>query len=164
MLADAFGRVREVVDDVVDGLDAEALAFRPDAEANSIAWLVWHLSRIEDAQVAELADREQVWFADGWCERFDLPLEPGSTGYGHSAEDVAAVQVEDPALLAGYQAAAAEACVDFVTGIEASELDRIVDRRFTPPVSVGVRLVSIVDDALQHAGQAAYVRGLLDRR
>jgi hypothetical protein len=149
---------------VLDGLDASALAFRPDPDANSIAWLVWHLTRVQDDHVAGVAGTDQVWTAAGWCERFGLPFPPGEIGYGQSSEEVGQVQVGDAALLRDYHRAVHERTVEYVRGVEASDLDRIVDRRWDPPVTLGVRLVSVVDDCLEHAGQAAYVRGLHERR
>jgi hypothetical protein len=160
LLVDAFGRIRESVHGAVEGLDEAALAHRPAPAANSIAWLVWHLTRIEDDHVAGVSGAQQTWTADGWAERFALPFAPGATGYGHGAAEVAAVRA--PAgLLLGYHDAVHAATVRALAGIGAADLDRVVDRSWEPPVTAGVRLVSVVADCLQHAGQAAYVRGLL---
>lgn len=159
LLADAFGRVREVVRGAVDGLSVDELAMRPDGHANSIAWLVWHLTRIQDDHVADVAGTSQAWH-EGWADRFALPFGPDATGYGHSAREVAAVRV-DAALLTGYHDAVCERTLAYVDGLADADLDRIVDERWDPPVSLGVRLVSVIGDDLQHAGQAAYVRGSL---
>jgi uncharacterized damage-inducible protein DinB len=164
VLADAFERVREGVRRVTDGLGAEALAYRPDPDANSIAWLVWHATRVHDDHVSEIAGADQIWVADGWAERFDLPFDPADTGYGHSSEQVGAVRPDGPALLVGYHEAVAERTFAYLQTVDAADLDRIIDDRWDPPVSVGVRLVSVVDDQTQHLGQAAYVRGMLERR
>lgn len=164
VLADAFQRVREGVQRVTDGLDAEALAYRPDAEANTIGWLVWHLTRVHDDHVSEIAGRAQAWHDDGWADRFDLPLDPADIGYGHSSEQVGAVRPAEPALLVEYHETVAERTLAYLDTVDAAELDRIIDDRWDPPVSVGVRLVSVVEDQLQHLGQAAYVRGLFERR
>ncbi|PVG84530.1 hypothetical protein DDE18_02700 [Nocardioides gansuensis] len=163
VLADALTRVREQVPAVVDGLDEDDLAWRPDPDANSIAWLVWHLTRVADDHVAEVAGTEQVWTSDGWYERFGLPFPAAAHGYGHSSAEVAAVRVPSD-LLAGYHHAVAEAVLAYVGTLTPSDLDRVVDERWDPPVTLGVRLVSVVNDATQHIGQAAYVRGLLERR
>jgi uncharacterized protein DUF664 len=163
LLVDAFGRIREVVHRVVDGLTPEQLAFRVDPEANSIAWLVWHLTRIQDDHVSDAAQAEQAWTSQGWVERFGLPFDPLATGYGHRAADVAAVQVESGALLVGYYDAVHQQTVRYLERLEDVDLERIVDRSWDPPVTLGVRLVSVVADDLQHAGQAAFVRGVLLR-
>lgn len=164
LLTDAFGRVREITRNVVEGLDADALAERLDADANSITWLVWHLTRVQDDHIADVADREQRWTADGWFERFGLPLPPGDIGYGHSSADVAAVRVSDPELLVGYHQAVHEQTVDYIAGITDSDLDTVVDESWDPPTTLGVRLVSVVGDTMQHAGQAEFIRGILLRR
>jgi hypothetical protein len=164
LLLDAFGRVHEIVHFVVDGLTPDDLAHRPDADANSIVWLVWHLTRIEDDHVADLAGREQVWTANGWRARFDLPFPASATGYGFSTEDVGAVRVDAPELLVEYHDAVHDLVVRYLESIDAAELDRVVNTSWDPPVTAGVRIVSVLADALQHAGQAAYVRGLIERR
>ena len=163
LLTDAFARVRGIVHQAVDGLTPDQLTFRPDADANSIAWLVWHLTRIQDDHVADAAASEQVWTSQGWANRFGLPFHASATGYGHSSSDVAAVAPASGDLLTGYHDAVYDAAVNYVRGITDSDLARIVDERWDPPVSLGVRLVSIVSDSLQHAGQAAYIRGLIER-
>ncbi len=164
LLIEAFGRVRDVVHDVVEGLTHDDAVYRPDRDANSIAWLIWHLTRIEDDHVADLAGVEQVWTADGWSDRISLPFDTSATGYGFDSDDVAAVRCDPPSLLVGYHDAVHENTVRYLERVDAAELDRIVDTSWDPPVTAGVRIVSVLSDALQHAGQAAYVRGLLDRR
>jgi hypothetical protein len=161
LLTDAFERIVEGGRDVVDGLDDDQLTWRPRPDANHIAWLVWHLARIQDDHVADAAGLEQVWTAQGFHDRFGLPFEPGDTGYGHRSEQVA--QVRAPAdLLAAYLAAVHEQTTAYLATVSPDDLDRVVDDRWDPPVTLGVRLVSVVNDDSQHLGQAAYVRGLLD--
>jgi uncharacterized damage-inducible protein DinB len=164
LLADAFGRIRGVVHRAVDGLTAEELALRVDPGANSIAWLVWHLTRIQDDHVAGVAQAEQVWTSRGWVERFGLPFDPGDTGYGHQADEVAAVRVDSGELLVGYHDAVHEQTTRYVERLGEADLARVVDRSWDPPVTLGVRLVSVIADDLQHAGQATFVRGILQRR
>jgi uncharacterized damage-inducible protein DinB len=163
LLSDAFGRIRETVSDVLDGLTTEKLAARLDSEANSIAWLVWHLTRVQDDHVADVAGTEQVWTSSGWAERFALPLDISDTGYGHRPDQVAVV-VADADKLLGYHDAVYEQTLRFVRDLTDPDLDRVVDKRWDPPVTLGVRLVSVIADDLQHAGQATYIRGILERR
>jgi len=163
LLADAFGRVHEVVHEVVDGCTAEDLVARLDGEANSIAWLVWHLTRVQDDHVAAVAGGEQAYTAKGWAQRFAFPFDISDTGYSHGSAQVAAV-VADGETLLGYHDAVFDATLRFVRHVTDGDLDRIVDDNWDPPVTMGARLVSVIADDLQHAGQAAYVRGiLLDR-
>jgi hypothetical protein len=163
LLVDSFGRVQGVIHAVVRGLTPEQLAFRVDSDANSVAWLVWHLSRIQDDHVADVAGTEQVWTAQGWMDRFGLPFEPWATGYGHTSDDVAAVKPDSDLLLGYYDAVHAQT-IRFVERITDGDLNRIVDESWDPPVTLGVRLVSVIDDDAQHAGQAAFVRGIVLRR
>jgi len=163
LLVDTFERIRDAVHPAVNGLSADELAFRPDPESNSIAWLVWHLTRIQDSHVAGLADSEQVWMANGWAERFSLPFDASDTGYGHDPDAVAAVTA-DANMLLGYFEDVHERTLGFLVSVREPDLARVVDERWDPPVTMGVRLVSVIADDLQHVGQAAYVRGIVQRR
>lgn len=163
-LTDSFLRIRALVEDTLDGLDDEALTWRPDPEANTIAWLVWHLTRIQDDHVAAVTGREQVWTADTWGERFGLEATAKDLGYGHSTEEVARIRPEDARTLLEYHDQVAERTLADLVGMSAEELDRVVDASYDPPVTAGVRLLSVVSDCLQHIGQAAYVRGMHERR
>lgn len=157
-----YDRIPPLVEAVVAELDADRLAARPDPEGNSVGWLTWHLARVQDHHVAELLDVDQV-YVGGWAERFGLPADPGDIGYGHSAEQVAAVRAEGPDVIVGYLDAVMDRTRELLGGLTSDELDRVVDEHWEPPVTLGVRLVSIADDSLQHVGQAAYLRGLLER-
>jgi hypothetical protein len=163
VLVDAFGRVREAVVEVVEGLTPEQLTYRVDNQANTIAWLIWHLTRVQDDHVSDVRGAEQVWLSDGWMERFDLPFDPMETGYGQTSDDVAAVRVDSGDLLIGYYDAVHDATVGYVRTLTDDDLDRIVDEAWDPPVSLGVRLVSVIADDLQHVGQAAFIRGVVER-
>jgi uncharacterized damage-inducible protein DinB len=167
LLADAFGRIRETVHEVVGGLTPGQLAFRPDNGSNSIAWLVWHLTRIQDDHIADVAGTGQVWTAgvsgSTWADRFGLPFGVSATGYGQGSEAVAAVQVRSGELLTGYYDAVHEETLTYVEGLTGADLDHVVDKAWDPPVTLGVRLLSVISDDLQHAGQAAYLRGIIER-
>jgi hypothetical protein len=163
LLEDAFGRIGALVDRVVHGLDPEELGYRVDGETNSIAWLVWHLTRIQDDHIADAAGVEQVWTAQDWLGRFGLPFGPKATGYGHSSADVAALGGVASELLAGYHHAVAEQTAQFVRGLDEADFARVVDEGWDPPVTLAVRLVSVISDDLQHVGQAALVRGIAER-
>ena len=157
---DFFERILENGLAAVDGLTDEHLAHRIKPDANSIAWLIWHAARVQDAQLAQAAGTEEVWFSQGWVERFDLDIDPADHGYGHTSEQVGKVRAP-AALLAGYLRAAHEATVAYLRTVTEADLDEVIDRSWDPPVTRGVRLVSIADDDAQHVGQAAYLRGLL---
>jgi uncharacterized damage-inducible protein DinB len=164
VLTDSFERVREAVHQATDNLSPDEILFRVDDGSNSIGWLVWHLTRIEDDHVAAVAGREQDWLARGWADRFGLPYEKQAHGYGHSSADVAAFTVGSAELLVGYHDAVHARTLEYVAGLTDADIDRVVDSRWDPPVTLGVRLVSVIADGLQHAGQAAFIRGIVERR
>jgi len=165
LLVDGFGRIRENVADVLSGLTPEQLTYRVGPEANPVSWLIWHLTRVQDDHVAAAFGVDQVWSAGSWAKRFGLPAGMMEHGYGHSPSQVASVAAATasaPALLEYHEATYAQS-VKLVSEVADDDLDRVVDTRWTPPVTLGVRLVSVLDDDMQHVGQAAYVRGLLPR-
>jgi hypothetical protein len=159
LLVDTFGRIRELYVDLPDGLDIEAAHRRPGGSGNPIVWLLWHTARVQDDHVAGVSGGEQAWHA-GWAERFDLPFEPHDIGYGHSPSDVELVRVERLQDLVDYHEAVHRLTLEYLDGVDSAELDRIIDRHWDPPVTAGVRLVSLLGDCLQHLGQGAYVKGL----
>ncbi|MFJ9363643.1 DUF664 domain-containing protein [Nocardia sp. NPDC101769] len=164
LLVDSFGRIKENVHGAVAGLTPVELAARPDGDSNSIAWLIWHLTRVQDDHIADVAGLEQVWTAQGWVKRFDLPFDDSATGYAHSSAEVARLDGVSADLLLGYFDAVHDQTIGYVSTLTDADLPRIVDTRWDPPVTLGVRLISVVDDDIQHSGQAAYIRGMLLRR
>jgi uncharacterized damage-inducible protein DinB len=164
LLIELYDRIPPLVSGVADGLDAADLQWRPSPEANSIAWLLWHLIRVQDHHISEVRETPQVWTTGDWSSRFHLEPDPRNTGYGHSADDVATVRPDGPEALTSYCDAVTSRTRTFLAGLDEPALDRVVDKRWDPPVTLGVRLVSVAEDDIQHAGQAAYVRGLLLRR
>ena len=163
LLIDGFGRVRETVQQAVSGLDEDQLAHRPDRDANSIAWLTWHLTRVQDDHVADAAGGHQLWIAGGWVERFGLPFDVGAIGFGQTSEEVGRMRATAD-MLTAYQDAVHRSTVDYLRTLREEDYDRVVDEHRDPPVTLAVRLVSVLDDTTQHAGQASYVRGLVERR
>lgn len=160
LLRDLFTRQVEHVDDLTENLTDDVAYYRPTPEANTVTWLIWHTARMQDAQVCDIAGMEQVWFRDGWVDRFGLDLPRDAHGYGHTPDEVAKVRAP-AALLAGYYRAVHKLSLEYVASVSEDELARVIDKRWTPPVTASARLVSIIDDAAQHLGQAAYIRGLV---
>jgi uncharacterized damage-inducible protein DinB len=162
-LLELFGRLPELVRDAVEELTAEQLRWAPAPGANPVGWLVWHLTRVQDHHIAEILGEDQVWVGGDWADRFGLTPDPDNIGYGHTPDEVAAVRPRDWQCLVDYYGAVAERTTAFVRGLADEDLDRVVDKRWDPPVTLGVRLVSVADDDAQHVGQAAYLRGLIAR-
>ena len=162
LLLEIYDRIPPLASDAVDGLDAEGLVRQPSPGANTIGWLIWHLARVQDHHISELTGDDQLWESGDWAASFGLDPDPSNTGYGHDADEVRAVRPESAGALVDYLAATHERATTFLAGLTPDALDEIVDRSWDPPVTLGVRLVSVADDCLQHVGQAAYVRGLLD--
>ena len=161
MMLEMYGRIPPLVREVLDGLPPDALVARPGPKANTIAWLIWHLTRVQDHHISDILKTDQLWVGGDWAERVGLDPDPDNTGYGHSEDDVAAIKPRDPSILEAYLESVQARTVAMLEHLSPEDFDRIVDRRWDPHVTMGVRLVSIADDSLQHVGQAAYIRGLL---
>ena len=164
LVIDGLARVEEDLRRALEGLSAEQLAFRPAEHSNSIAWLAWHLTRVEDDHVSELAGRPQAWIEEKWHERFGRRADSNDTGFGYSPEQVARIRPESAQVLVDYYAAVHRRSLEYLETVTCEAMDRVIDTRWDPPVTVGVRLVSVVNDCTQHVGQLAYVRGLLENR
>ena len=163
VVVEALGRIQRIVSMSLEGLTAEQLAYRPTDQANSIAWLAWHLSRVQDRHLSDLAGREQAWIADGWHARFDKPADPTDTGQRYTPEQVAAIRPQDPQLLLDYYNAVHQRTVEYLQTLSPADLDRELNEpQWNPLPTVGVRLVSVIADNLQHAGQVAYLRGIVE--
>lgn len=161
LLADGYGRVLEYLENVLNGLSEDDLNWQPRHDCNSIGWLAWHLTRQQDAQIASLMGEEQLWIKEGWHSKFDRPADPKDSGFGHSPEQVAAFKSPDVRTLLDYHRAVLERSKSYFLTLTKDDLDRELDEPwYQPRPTVGVRLISIMDDAVMHAGQAGYVRGL----
>jgi uncharacterized damage-inducible protein DinB len=163
ILVDAITRVKETSARAAKGLTPELLEARVDPEANTIGWLLWHIGRVQDAQVSDVAGTEQLWTSAGWMGRFALPFAASETGYAHSVEEVGQVKGVTADLFVDYIAAVCDRTIEYLGTLSDADLDRVVDTRWTPAVTLAARLVSVVSDDLQHAGQAAFIRGVVER-
>jgi uncharacterized damage-inducible protein DinB len=165
VLADSYSRIQQMLHRTLDGLTPEQLTYRPSENANSIAWLAWHLTRVQDRHLSGLAGREQAWTQDGWHARFGKPADGQDTGQRYTSEQVAAVRPESAQLLLDYHDAVYQRSLEYVNGLKDEDLDRVLNEpQWNPMPTVGVRLVSVIGDNTQHAGQAAYLRGLIEDR
>jgi hypothetical protein len=165
LLADGYGRVLEFLEHVLKGLSQEDLSWQPSPDSNSIGWIAWHLTRQQDAQIASLMGEEQLWIKDGWHAKFQRSPDHKDGGFGHTPEQVAAFQPPDVQTLLDYQRAVTERSKNYFLTLSKTDLERQLDEpRFQPLPTVGVRLISIMEDSMLHAGQAAYVRGLRQGR
>jgi len=162
LLIDGYGRTLEVLESALRGMTPDDLKQQPKPDCNSMGWLAWHLTRVQDDHVADLMGEEQLWTSEGWHARFNRPLQAGDIGFGHTPEQVAAFQSPDAETLLSYHRAVLERTKRYIQSLSADDLDRELDEPWYQPLpTVGVRLISVLADSLQHAGQAAYVRGLL---
>ena len=162
LIIDGYGRILQVLEEALDRLTQDDLNQQPRPDCNSMGWLTWHLTRVQDDHIASLMGKDQLWTSEGWHARFNRAPEPKDIGFGHSSKDVAAFQSPDVKTLLGYHRAVLERTKGYIATLSLSDLDRELNEPWYKPLpTVGVRLISIMSDSLQHAGQIAYLRGLL---
>ena len=159
MIVEIFERVSQTVARTLEGLTQEELNQQPSHDSNSIGWLVWHLLRVQDLTISDLSNTEQVWIKGKWYNKFNRSADPMDFGLGHTPEDLAAFKSPDIQTLLTYQKAVDEKAKSYLNQLPESELDRKLDHPVFP--TVAARIISALSDSLQHAGQAGYIRGLI---
>lgn len=132
----------------------------PEPLIKSVTWLIWHTAREIDLQISALADQEPLWLAD-WTKRFALDLPDDTEDWRHTPEEAAKVIVNQKELLVDYLSASVELAVNYLQSIDETSLSEVIDENWTPAVTRQARIVSIVDDAVMHSGQAVYTRRLV---
>jgi len=160
LVIDGYGRISEILERALKDLTPDDLVWQPRPESNSIGWLTWHLTRIQDDHIASLMGEEQLWVKEGWHVKFNYPADSNDMGHGHSAEQIAALKSDSGTLL-GYHKAVLERSKNYFKTLTEADLDRVLNEpRFQPLPTLGVRIISVLSDNLQHAGQVGYLRGL----
>jgi len=161
LVLDALGRVRDMVRDTLKDLSSEELLVPPKPH---IAWLVWHLSRVQDANFSGLMKRPQLWIADGWHARFDMPPDPKDYGSGHrhTPAQVDAFTVTDKQLLLDYIDTVFARTKSYLSTVTNADLNRVLDEpQYQPRPTLSIRLTSVINCNTRHAGQIEYLRGLI---
>lgn len=79
-LVEAYGRLPDLAGDALAGLSEKQLHRRLDPDANTVAWLVWHLARVLDVSIADAFGSPQVWTEQDWTARFALNLDDEDMG------------------------------------------------------------------------------------
>ena len=165
LVVDGFDRLPELVEEALAGVRTADLDRPPQPGANPLGWTVWHLTRVEDAQIADLMGEPDLWTRDGWHAKFNRPPDHDDSGYGHTAAQVRAFRSPSAKVQLDYLRATTDRTKQYLASLSPADLDRELDESwYTPRPTVGVRIVSIVADCHQHAGEAAYIRGLLKAR
>jgi uncharacterized damage-inducible protein DinB len=162
LLVDGYERVEQSIKRTLNGLSEKEIDRQPSPDTNTIGWLCWHLSRGRDRSIASLSGQDQLWIKDKWYEKFNRPADPADSGFKHTPEQVAAFKSPDAKTLLDYHHAVLNRAIAYINSLTEADLDRELDEPwFTPTPTVGVRLISLLEEGLQHSGQAAYIRGFI---
>jgi hypothetical protein len=161
LFLDGYRRIPQELKEILEGLSTTDLGWQPHLECNSLGWTVWHLSRVQDTQIADLMGKDQIYIQDKWYARFKRPADPQDSGFGDTPKDVASFRSPEVSVLLGYIEVTTRQTEDYINQLAPTELDRVLNEPwFQPLPTVGVRLVSILADGHQHTGEASYIRGL----
>jgi hypothetical protein len=164
LIVDCYDRLPELVEEVLAGVRTADLDWQPRPGTNPLGWTVWHLTRVQDAQIADLMGEADLWTSDGWHQKFNRPPDHDDSGYGHTPEQVRAFRSPSAKVQLDYLRAVTDRTNRYLASLTPAELDRELDESRQDPPTVAVRIVSIVADCHQHAGEASYIRGLLKAR
>ncbi|WP_251006084.1 DUF664 domain-containing protein [Carnobacterium sp. ISL-102] len=154
-------RVQERFEETLDKMTVEEANKMPHPLLKSVTWLFWHNAREIDMQISDLKGEEALYTRNGWNKRFDLPLPDDTPEYKHTSEEAEQVTVSDKNLLSDYLDVSIKLAKDYLANLNEDTLDKIVDENWSPPVTHQARLISIIDDAVMHSGQAVYTRRLV---
>ena len=155
-------RAEQAMFKALDGLSSDELHWQPALGSNSIGWLMWHLTRVQDRALSAMEEKEQAWTAEGWHAKYGRAADPEDRGARDTPEQVAAFQPPDVETLLAYYNAVGVLTHRFLNGLALADLERPVPGlRPGEMVPLASRLMLIMDDNLQHMGQVAYLRGLI---
>ena len=161
LVLDAFVRVRDMVQAAVKDLSPEELLAPPKPH---ISWLVWHLSRVQDANFSGLMERPQLWITAGRHARFNMPSDAKDYGSGHrhTRAQVEAFTVTDKPLLLDYLEAVFAQTKSYLATVSNADLNRVLNEpQYEPLPTLSIRLASVINCNTRHAGQIEYLRGLI---
>jgi DinB superfamily len=164
LIVDGYERLPDLMKEVLAGVGAADLDWQPARDCNTLGWTAWHLTRVQDSQIADLAGREQLWIGEGWHRKFDRPADPDDTGYGDTAAQVRAFRSPMVKVQLDYLRATVARTQEYLAALDPAGLDRELDEPYRPRPTVAVRILSILADCHHHAGEASYIRGLLRAR
>lgn len=167
LLLDTLDRAVERFEAAFVGISLEEANRFPLAEQvpslKSLTWLAWHTARELDLQTSHLAGHQPIYISQGWTSRFDLAVDDWEDGWNHSLDQAQAIQSSDNQLTLDYLKAATQLTKTYIRDLDPASMEDIIDTNWTPAVTRGVRLISIIDDAIMHSGQAVYARRLLGK-
>ena len=158
----AHQRNWEMIDVALETLDDSLLARQPAEDCNSVAWIMWHMSRVVDTFIhTRLQGSPQLWLECGWAQKFGMDADPEDRGVGWTGEQVSAWKVPAKDVQLGYYNAVKAAAEKYISSLSDADLQVIsVIPPTLEPRSVAAALGQMTWDAVAHGGQIAYLRGL----
>ena len=155
---EALERARAVTMIAIDGLTPEHFHWRPNPTANSIAFLLWHISRVEDRFTSDLRNMEEIWLTEEWHKKFAVAISENGIGWGPE-------QIQDfrPAieLVVSYLQRVRNISLETISRLNISQFkEQLTPSR--PDFTVANTLQTIVYHENHHQGAIGYIRGLIE--
>lgn len=140
----------------LNGLTQEEATWSPSPECNSIAFILWHMTRVEDFFVNRVIRREkELYETKKWQEKLGTPVK----AYGYTVEELRAWPAPKLEILREYANSVRESTLAFLNSISPERLSE-VPRPDRSPDSIGVTLGHVTTEIALHVGQIAYLRGV----
>lgn len=158
---DTLKRAQERFEETLDQMTVDEANTMPNPLIKSVTWLIWHTARELDYQMADLNNTKPLWLTSGWTTKFGLDLPDDTQDWQHTSEEAAKVIVLDKKLVQEYLTASIDFTITYLEALTEASLNDIVDTNWTPAVTRQARIVSAIDDAIMHSGQAVYTRRLV---
>jgi len=150
---------RDYIARAIKDLSPDELAWRPKPHSNNIAFLLWHLARVEDLWINRLIlGGKSMYETDGWYKKFKTPAQ--DSGFGYDQAKLAAWPVPTPELLQSYTAAVREKTLAFLKTTDEKKLDEPKDFILNK-ATVGWALSHLISEIGEHSGQIGYLRGVM---
>jgi len=153
----SLGENTEYVMRAVKDLTTVELAYRPAPHSNSIAFLCWHVTRVEDLWISRLTGRKHLYETAGWYQKFGTAAE--DFGFGYGVAELDAYKAPPMEVVMGYAMAVRQQTVDYIKGLDLDTLDEVKDFGHRQ-ASIGWALAHLVDEVGEHSGQIGYLRGI----
>lgn len=140
----------------LNGLTQEEATWSPSPECNSIAFILWHMIRVEDFFVNRVIQHEkELYETKKWQEKLGTPAK----AYGYTVEELKAWPAPKLEILREYANSVQENTLAFLNSIPNERLSE-VPRPDRSPDSIGVMLEHLITEIALHVGQIAYLRGV----
>jgi uncharacterized damage-inducible protein DinB len=143
----------------LEGLTEAEVQWQATLDTNTIAWLVWHMAKVEDSWInVWIAGGEEVWVTGKWAERTGIAGTSG--GFGQVMDEVRSMPNVPISELVAYYEAVRKAAFETIDGMTDADMANEIDRGHGP-ITWSWILGHVMVEESQHLGQVALIRGMI---